>query len=127
MFGELQVVSRSLGSQESGMPDWMNVGSTDREDDEEPMEEERSWRDPGAHKIRSAVGKWLRDDNCRMIIIRVSDALLFWHRFSVIDMLYRIKLPESGWIGILMNRSFSLLSANAERWPRSITAISCPF
>lgn len=73
MFGELQAISGSLGVQESGIPDWTKVGSADGDDDDEPMEEERSWRDPSAHKIRSAVGRWVRDDYSRKTIIQVSD------------------------------------------------------
>ncbi|KAJ7931499.1 armadillo-type protein [Mycena leptocephala] len=31
----------------------------DGDEDEEPREEERTWRDPSAYKLRSVVGKWL--------------------------------------------------------------------
>ena len=76
IIGELQAISGSLDAQEYEMPDWMKLYSADGGYDDEPMEEERSWRDPSAHKIRSAVGRWLRDDHSRTITIQVSDRSL---------------------------------------------------
>lgn len=74
MFGELRAVSQMSGV-DLGVPAWMGIVSFsdgDDGDDEEVMEEERTWRDPSAHKLRAAVGKWLRDDHQRKVIIRVS-------------------------------------------------------
>ena len=74
MFGELRAVSQMSGV-DLGVPAWMGIVSFsdgDDGDDEEVMEEERTWRDPSAHKLRVAVGKWLRDDHQRKVIIRVS-------------------------------------------------------
>lgn len=40
----LLLFAGSLGVQESGMPDWMKVGSAEGDGDDEPMEEEPPWR-----------------------------------------------------------------------------------
>ncbi|RXW23686.1 hypothetical protein EST38_g2153 [Candolleomyces aberdarensis] len=37
-------------------------GSVDDREDEDIWEEERSWRDPSAHKLRVSVGHWIDDD-----------------------------------------------------------------
>jgi U3 small nucleolar RNA-associated protein 20 len=72
MFGELRAVSRIQGVDQS-TPSWMVGPSSEAEDkDDEIDEEERTWRDPSAHKLRSAVGKWMKEDHRRQEIIRVS-------------------------------------------------------
>lgn len=71
MFGELRAVSRLQGVDRS-TPDWMVGASSEEDVDDEIDEEERTWRDPSAHKLRSAVGKWMREDHQRKEIMRVS-------------------------------------------------------
>lgn len=72
-FEELQNVTQmQIGSKTAKTPDWMKGISDDEDDDADVMEDERSWRDPSAHKLRSAVGTWLRDDHQRNEIIKVS-------------------------------------------------------
>jgi len=72
IFSELRAVSRIQGIDRS-TPSWMVGPSAEAEDtDDEINEEERTWRDPSAHKLRSAVGKWMREDHRRQEIIRVS-------------------------------------------------------
>lgn len=72
MFGELRAVSRIQGVDQS-TPSWMVGPSSEAEDKDDKIdEEERTWRDPSAHKLRSAVGKWMREDHRRQEIIRVS-------------------------------------------------------
>ena len=72
IFGELRAVSQIQGIDRS-TPSWMIGPSAEAEDtDDEINEEERTWRDPSAHKLRSAVGKWMREDHRRQEIIRVS-------------------------------------------------------
>lgn len=34
-------------------------------------EDERTWRDPSAHKFRTAVNRWLRGDMARLGLIKV--------------------------------------------------------
>lgn len=79
VFGELRAVTRMQGTQQATItnPHWISdvASSAEDDDDKEPLEEERSWRDPGAHKLRSAVGKWLRNDHQRRAIIRASISL----------------------------------------------------
>lgn len=71
-FGELRAISQIQGCGDQGIPGWMGNVSEGDEDDDNVMEEERTWRDPSAHKLHLAVGKWLRDDHQWKEIIRVS-------------------------------------------------------
>ena len=55
------------------MPPWM------KDEDEELdsiSEQERTWRDPSAHKMRLSTSKWLRGEMARRGIIRVSINLI---------------------------------------------------
>jgi len=61
------------GGVDHGMPSWLDgEGGEEGVNDDEVVEEERTWRDPSAHKLRAAVGRWSRDDHQRRKIIRVS-------------------------------------------------------
>ncbi|TFK45123.1 armadillo-type protein [Crucibulum laeve] len=53
---DLQALSRGEHAQSS--PQWMETGQESGHSESDPWEEERSWRDPSAHKIRSAVQEW---------------------------------------------------------------------
>ncbi|KAH7883427.1 armadillo-type protein, partial [Phlebopus sp. FC_14] len=66
IFDELQTVDK-LGKG-SGVPDWLQEGAEENENDD-PWEEERSWRDPSAHKIRASVWKWLDEGHERKAVI----------------------------------------------------------
>ena len=108
-------------------PNWMDISLDDDPDgDDEIMEEERTWRDPSAHKLRSAVGKWMRDDHQRKDIIRVSKRALTNAFGDLINAYspFRTKSLGNGWIATRMNRSSSWLSANHPRWLRNTIAIS---
>jgi U3 small nucleolar RNA-associated protein 20 len=77
MFEELQAVCRLQGSDRCNpnTPNWIASAPSANEDgggDDDINEDERTWRDPSAHKLRSAVGKWMRDDHQRRLIIHVS-------------------------------------------------------
>jgi len=68
MFGELkEVVSTSSAD---GVPGWMK-DARDDDDLDEVRESERSWRDPSAHKVRSALAKWGAGNMFRVQLIRV--------------------------------------------------------
>ena len=54
MFEELQEVLRT--SSGGGVPEWMKDAAVEGDLDE-VRESERSWRDPSAHKVRSALAK----------------------------------------------------------------------
>jgi hypothetical protein len=56
------------------LPDWMNNIRDAADDADEVRESERSWRDPSAHRIRSALAKWCADDAFRMQLVRVCGA-----------------------------------------------------
>ncbi|KAJ7773253.1 armadillo-type protein, partial [Mycena metata] len=58
VFQELQTLYSSptrSDNMESGLLDAEETG----DEDKDPWEEERTWRDPSAHKLRGVVGKWL--------------------------------------------------------------------
>ncbi|KAG5642515.1 hypothetical protein DXG03_002616 [Asterophora parasitica] len=60
LFQEVQVLGE--GHDVGNSPGWMSKGRENEEgSDDDPWEEERSWRDPTAHKFRSVIVKWLDD------------------------------------------------------------------
>lgn len=68
LFAELKHAS---SPQQPQLPHW--ASNTDDEDrGDEPREEERSWRDPSAHKVRSAARAWTSAGRANNIIISVS-------------------------------------------------------
>lgn len=78
-FGEVRAL---LSQQLVGRPDWMDISSAENNEND-PWEEERTWRDPSAHKLRSVVVNWLRVDSARLQIVEVSKPLLF---FSIVGL-----------------------------------------
>jgi U3 small nucleolar RNA-associated protein 20 len=69
MFEELKAVTGL--SSVNNVPDWTKDVSNETVSADEVRESERSWRDPSAYKIRSALAKWCADDTFRMLLIRV--------------------------------------------------------
>jgi U3 small nucleolar RNA-associated protein 20 len=69
LFGELKAVVSS--STVDDVPDWIKDAGDEDSDIDDVRESERSWRDPSAHKIRSALGQWRADDAFRLRLIRV--------------------------------------------------------
>ncbi|KAH7929562.1 hypothetical protein BV22DRAFT_1191955 [Leucogyrophana mollusca] len=67
VFSELQGVSN--GQAAKSAPEWLNEGEGEEDNADDPWEDERSWRDPGAHKVRSVVLKWLSSSLQRRAII----------------------------------------------------------
>ncbi|OAX32581.1 hypothetical protein K503DRAFT_870071, partial [Rhizopogon vinicolor AM-OR11-026] len=63
VFSELQ---QPQGAHQA--PDWMTTIEDDGSD-MDPWEEERSWRDPSAHRLRGAAVNWLDGHHQRKIII----------------------------------------------------------
>ena len=61
LFEELRVVSE--GRSGELRPEWMEEGDDGVKDD---WEEERSWRDPSAHKLREVVAR-LGDDKISLV------------------------------------------------------------
>ena len=67
IFQELQDAS-SPAVGKFADPAWAN----DRADDGDDIwEEERSWRDPSAHKVRTVLSKWLQHSSAKRSIIQV--------------------------------------------------------
>lgn len=70
LFGELQAcegrqqVLDSYASQDGGQESEEGL-------DLETREDERSWRDPSAHKFREAVFRWLEDGYAESQLIKV--------------------------------------------------------
>jgi U3 small nucleolar RNA-associated protein 20 len=115
IFSELQ---QPQGTNQ--IPDWLTA-TKDDQDDMDPWEEERSWRDPTAHRVRGAAVSWLDQFHHRKIIISVS--LLVSALTSVLlTMGHRNK---NRLIGLIPSRSklrSSSLSDNAHPWRKNITA-----
>ncbi|KAJ7158771.1 armadillo-type protein [Mycena filopes] len=58
LFQELQTLYSSSTPSDSPEVEQLDEEETGDED-KDPWEEERTWRDPSAHKLRGVVGKWL--------------------------------------------------------------------
>ncbi|KAJ6531776.1 armadillo-type protein [Mycena capillaripes] len=58
IFQELQTLYSPSSSTDDVQKEQMDEAETG-DDDKDLQEEERTWRDPSAHKLRGAVGKWL--------------------------------------------------------------------
>ena len=68
LFRELQAASSpSIGS--SSEPEWLQGGLEDEGDD--VWEEERSWRDPSAHKTRTVLARWLGHSAAKRAMVQV--------------------------------------------------------
>lgn len=70
LFSELSVVHSSAGADPSWM-DKSNIGE-DEEDLDSVREDERTWRDPSAHKVRTSLARWAGGGGTRADIIKVS-------------------------------------------------------
>lgn len=69
LFEELQAVTHAPKAH--GLPEWLDKNhEQDIKDD--PWEEERSWRDGTAHKMRNAIASWLDHEHDKKVIILVS-------------------------------------------------------
>lgn len=91
MFEELQEVVRT--SSAYGVPEWMTDAGVEGDLDE-VRENERSWRDPSAHKIRSALAKWGAGGTFKAQLIRV--CVVYFHDNHLGDNLRRISNPRTG-------------------------------
>ncbi len=76
MFEELKMVVGSASADVE--PTWMK-DTKDEDCLDKVRESERSWRDPSAHKVRSALAKWGTGDTFRVRLIRVCLACFRWH------------------------------------------------
>lgn len=69
LFEELKAIVGSSSVED--VPEWMKDVGDEASDADDVRETERSWRDPSAHKIRSALAKWLAVDTFRLQLVRV--------------------------------------------------------
>lgn len=74
LFSELQAVDNPSDASLDVLPSWVREGVEDEED--EISEEERTWRDPSAHKMRLSCARWARGDGSQRSIIQVRFLLL---------------------------------------------------
>jgi U3 small nucleolar RNA-associated protein 20 len=70
LFQELQSLQK--GEQLDATPQWMEDGQDTEENANDPWEEERSWRDPTAHKFRSVIVRWVDDAYAQAELVKVS-------------------------------------------------------
>lgn len=80
LFHEL----RSLGQDQDvgSSPNWMDNEQENPTDENDPWEEERSWRDPSAHKFRGVVVKWLDDGHAHSDLIKVLSTVSFARTYT---------------------------------------------
>ena len=118
MFEELQEV---LGaSSAGGVPEWMKDAAVEGDLDE-VRESERSWRDPSAHKVRSALAKWAACGTFRAQLIRV--CVVYVHENRLSDSLRRISNLMTGSTQYLLKHNYLSLSNTVPHWQRNTTAI----
>ncbi|KAF9461849.1 armadillo-type protein [Collybia nuda] len=85
LFRELQ--SLEGGQEWDRTPPWMENGQDIEEDANDPWEEERSWRDPTAHKFRSVIIKWVDDEYAKTELVK---ALSSKERFDLHSYEYQL-------------------------------------
>ncbi|KAI0045527.1 hypothetical protein FA95DRAFT_1561038 [Auriscalpium vulgare] len=64
--GAIGVEAGSSASQ----PEWVKEASEEEEDRDTIREDEKTWRDPSAHKVRGALSSWLQSGSARQQLIR---------------------------------------------------------
>ena len=69
LFDELQAVSKAEKTR--GLPEWLNE-NVGQDVNDDHREDERTWRDGTAHKMRNVISSWLEEDHDRRAIIFVS-------------------------------------------------------
>jgi U3 small nucleolar RNA-associated protein 20 len=91
MFGELkELVSTSSAD---GVPEWMKDAEVEGDLDK-VRENERSWRDPSAHKVRSALAKWGTGGTFKAQLIRV--CVVYFDENHLSNSLRRISNSRTG-------------------------------
>lgn len=96
-------------------------GSDQTEDEVDPWEEERSWRDPSAHNIRSIV--WMYNGQATHNgTFKVNLTCLFF-QYITDRSFFRMNDQRTGWTYVLTNINCSLLLGSAHHWWKSTTGI----
>ncbi|KAH9924569.1 armadillo-type protein [Fomitopsis serialis] len=68
LFAEVQAATSDRAA--SSVPNWLQEAEAS---DDNIWEEERTWRDPSAHKVRSAMQKWYRGDATKRAVVMDQD------------------------------------------------------
>jgi U3 small nucleolar RNA-associated protein 20 len=87
-------------------PSRTESGQAEDDIERDHREEERSWRDPSAHKLRSAVVKWLHGDRTQFLRVSVLSFLYCLINQSLCS-IFRINIPKIVWINNHTPYSFS--------------------
>ncbi|KAF8131840.1 armadillo-type protein [Boletus edulis] len=66
LFDELQTVT--IADKTSGLPEWLNE-NIGQDVNDDLREEERTWRDGAAHRMRTVISSWLDQDHDRKAIV----------------------------------------------------------
>jgi hypothetical protein len=93
---------------------------TTGQSDDDPWEEERSWRDPSAHNVRRAVILWDNFEKGRNRLVRVNFILIV-QKEGIKFPLLRSRLLRNSSTLHLTNTNSSPPCPNARRWWKSIT------
>lgn len=64
LFDELRMIGQ--GQQHEVVPQWLESAQETDGSMDDPWEEEKSWRDPSAHNIRSAVVRWMDNSHAQI-------------------------------------------------------------
>ena len=107
------------GGQNTGVSALNEEKIRDKENAEDPWEEERSWRDPSAHSLRSVVIGW--DDNQSTRAMQVSFTLTLWSWLHLFTLSNRTSQTKNVLISNHTSTSFWLPSANVHYWQKNIT------
>lgn len=75
MFEELCALGQD--KHPGAAPQWMEDAKEGSDGGDDPWEEEKSWRDPSAHKVRGVVGKWVDNQHAWKEFVKVRIACAF--------------------------------------------------
>lgn len=84
LFDELKGLYLNVKPNDTTIPSWMDNDTEDQRNGNanDPWEDERTWRDPSAHKLREIVVKWLDDDHITAKVLQVCVLLFPSIRFT---------------------------------------------
>jgi hypothetical protein len=96
-----------------------SASNEDKENDDDPWEEERSWRDPSAHSLRSVVIDWDDIQSTRRMRVSFYFILNLGSFFNILSRIKNILTPNH------TSTSFWSPSANVRYWRKNITENWC--
>lgn len=75
LFDELQAITKTTNACE--LPEWLTK-NVEQDPKDDFWEEERTWRDGAAHKMRNVITSWLDHEHDKKAIILVSVIFGLW-------------------------------------------------